>query len=311
MIEIKKYTVNDAQEWDLIVEKSRSGTFMHSRRYMDYHADRFQDHSLMILRLGKLIGVFPATVEEKVISSHGGLTFGGLLSLADLCANETLEVFTKIGGYYRNQGIKSIFIKMVPYIFHHYPCQEDLYALFRVGANLIRRDASSVIALGEAFKYSKGRKWSINKAKKANVCIRRSTDPVQFHQLLSNALRKFDAIPTHSVSELTLLMSRFPDNISLFEATISNDILAGAIIYDFGHVVHTQYLATSDLGREIGALDLLIADLIEKVYQTRKYFSFGISTEQQGRVLNAGLIAQKEGFGARTIVCDFYEWILE
>lgn len=38
-----------------------------------------------------------------------------------------------------------------------------------------------------------------------------------------------------------------------------------------------------------------------------KYFDFGISNENNGRFLNRGLIAQKEGFGARTIVHDFYE----
>lgn len=310
MIEIKKYTANDAQEWDAIVEKSRNGTFMHYRSYMDYHSDRFQDFSLMVLRLGRLIGVFPATVTSKIINSHGGLTFGGLISLADLCANEALEVFEKIGTYYRGQGIGAISIKIIPYTFHRYPCQEDLYALFRVGAKLIRRDASSVIALGEEFKYSKGRKWSINKARKAGVCIKKTTDPVRFHELLSDVLKKFDVIPTHSLAELSLLMSRFPKNISLYEAEISGDMLAGAIVYDFGDVVHTQYLATSEMGREIGALDFLLANLIENIYPMRKYFSFGISTEQHGKILNGGLIAQKEGFGARMVVHDFYEWIL-
>ena len=46
------------------------------------------------------------------------------------------------------------------------------------------------------------------------------------------------------------------------------------------------------------------------LYADRRYFSFGISTEQAGQYLNEGLIAQKEGFGARTVVHDFYEWNL-
>jgi hypothetical protein len=310
MIEIKKYTANDAAEWDSIVVKSRNGTFLHYRKYMDYHSDRFQDFSLIISRLGKAVGVFPANVTSQVIHSHGGLTFGGLISMADLCANETLEVFEKIGIFYKERGINAIVIKIIPYVFHQYPCQEDLYALFRVGAKIIRRDASSVIALKEEYKYSKGRKWSINKARKADISIEKSTDPIRFHVLLTEVLRKFDATPTHSLIELSLLMFRFPNNISLYEASISGEMQAGAIIYDFGHVVHTQYLATSDIGREIGALDFLLADLIGNIYADRKYFSFGISTEQQGAVLNTGLIAQKEGFGARTIAHDFYEWIL-
>lgn len=44
-------------------------------------------------------------------------------------------------------------------------------------------------------------------------------------------------------------------------------------------------------------------------YQEQKlfwYLDFGISNENDGRYLNLGLIEQKEGFGARTVVHDFY-----
>jgi hypothetical protein len=76
-------------------------------------------------------------------------------------------------------------------------------------------------------------------------------------------------------------------------------------------VVHTQYLAASTEGRQLDALSLLLAQLIEDTYADRRHFSFGISTEQQGQVLNAGLVAQKEYFGARAIVHDIYEWPLQ
>jgi len=88
-------------------------------------------------------------------------------------------------------------------------------------------------------------------------------------------------------------------------------LLAGALVYDFGHVAHTQYLASSDEGREFGALDFLLANLLDTVYANRRYFSFGISTEQEGRYLNEGLIFQKEGFGGRAVVHDFYELELQ
>ena len=310
MINIKKYTSGDAQEWDCIVKKSRSGTFLHYRNYMDYHSDRFKDFSLIILRLGKPVAVFPATVSLDTVYSHAGLTYGGLLSLENLCADDTLQTFQEIGKYYREQGIKKVVVKSIPYPFYRYPCQEDLYALFRVGAKLTRRDASSVIALSEEFKYSKGRKWSINKARKCGVVVSKTLNPMRFHELLTGVLKKYETIPTHSLGELELLMSRFPDNIFLYEAEISGYLLAGTIIFDFGDVVHTQYLATSDVGRDTGAIDFLISELIKEVYPMKKYFSFGVSTEQQGIFLNTGLIAQKEGFGARTVVHDFYDWIL-
>ncbi|SDE80971.1 hypothetical protein, partial [Sporomusa acidovorans] len=67
-----------------------------------------------------------------------------------------------------------------------------------------------------------------------------------------------------------------------------------------------QYLANSEEGRSTGALDLVIHYLVTEVYKDKIYFDFGISNEKQGRFLNTGLIAQKEGFGARAVVHDFY-----
>ena len=96
----------------------------------------------------------------------------------------------------------------------------------------------------------------------------------------------------------------------LYEARQEGTLLAGVLVYDFERVVHTQYLAASNEGRRLNALSLLLADLMGGIYAGRQYFSLGISTEQEGRVLNGGLVAQKEYFGARTVAHDFYEWVL-
>lgn len=310
MISICEYGCQLEAVWNNIVLQSRSGNLLHLRNYMDYHSDRFVDRSLIIERDGKPIAVFPASWQNGTIISHGGLTYGGVISTEELRAEDTLFAFERIRDHYHAFGVEKIIYKAIPYIFQRYPSQEDLYALFRVGAKMIRRDVSSAIDLDKDFKYSKGRKWSINKAKKAGVTLCMSEDFSSFHGLLSLALKKFDTIPTHSLAELILLHERFPNEIVLYEARLERELLAGAVIYDFGDTVHTQYLATSDEGREVGALDFLLANLIEQIYQDRRYFSFGVSTENAGQILNAGLIAQKEGFGARAVVHDFYEWVL-
>ena len=71
--------------------------------------------------------------------------------------------------------------------------------------------------------------------------------------------------------------------------------------------MHAQYIATSDDGRSVGALDGLFSYLITEVFAEKAYFDFGVSTEQGGRYLNEGLAFQKEGFGARAVVYDTYE----
>ena len=48
-------------------------------------------------------------------------------------------------------------------------------------------------------------------------------------------------------------------------------------------------------------------ELLNQVYTSKAYFDFGISTEQQGRYLNAGLIENKESYGARAVAYDWYE----
>ena len=103
----------------------------------------------------------------------------------------------------------------------------------------------------------------------------------------------------------------FPKNIKLFVAKKDNKILAGTVIFEDETIVHTQYLANSDKGRELGALDLVIDRLINEVYKNKLYFDFGISNEDNGKYLNIGLINQKESFGARAVVHDFYELKIE
>jgi len=208
-------------------------------------------------------------------------------------------------------GASRLLYKAVPHIFHTYPAEEDLYALTRVGAELCRRDLSAAVRLDDRIVFSDSRKCTIRKSAKQGVEIREGTFFDEYHKLLAQVVAKFGSGPVHSLQELQLLKARFPDKIRLFGAFNGELLLAGTVIYDFGHVVHTQYLASSDEGREIGALDFVLAHLIENTFADRRYFSFGISTEQEGRYLNEGLIFQKEGFGARGAVHDFYEWNLQ
>lgn len=298
-------------KWDAFVKSSRNGTFLHQRRFMDYHAARFQDRSVIAKdEKGDWLAVLPANCEGDAIVSHAGLTYAGLLMSRRLTQEKCMAVFNAIAAHFRSQGIKRIIYKPTPHIFHAFPAEDDLYALFRVGARLIRRDASTAISLRDTYTYTKGRKWSVNKGRKAGLMVGRQGDPSGFHLLLSQVLQRHQATPVHSLNELLLLMERFPDQIILHEASLAGRLQAAALVFDFGNTVHTQYLAASDEGRENGALDFLIASLLEGNYAERRFFSFGTSTEQAGMILNEGLIAQKEGFGGRTVVHDFYEWTL-
>jgi len=102
------------------------------------------------------------------------------------------------------------------------------------------------------------------------------------------------------------LKSRFPNNIRAYKCCLNGDIVAAAVTFETERVVHTQYLASNDKGRKEKVLDYLIDFLINNSKKSAKIFDFGTSNENEGKFLNTGLINQKERFGARAIVHDFY-----
>lgn len=311
MIELRRYVKEDNILWDETVKKSKNGLFLFYRAYMDYHSDRFTDHSIIIYKNNKVLALFPANESDDTIYSHGGLTYGSLIMTLQIKAVEVLEVLNLIKSFYKNIGFKKVIYKAIPSIFHKYPSEEDLYALFMLNANMIRRDISSVVEIKNRIKFSESKRQAISRCEKLNVEVAESIDFSEYWSLLTEVLEKFDTKPVHSLEEIMMLRKLFPDNIKLFVARMNGKLLAGIITYNYGHVIHTQYMANSQEGRKVGALDFINHKLIDEFFLEKKYYSFGISTEDFGRKLNEGLIQQKEMMGGRGIAIDFYEISLD
>jgi hypothetical protein len=307
MITIKRYNPNDAAVWDAFVDSSKNGTFMLKRGYMDYHADRFLDYSLMFYNDEKLVALLPASIHGLELRSHGGLTYGGFVTDIHMTVQLMLSIFECLRQYLSQQGITELLYKRVPAIYYLYPSDEDLYALFRNDAILIRKDISTTIYLPDKICFTERRRRGVKKAMKEGLNISESQDFEQYIAMLSNVLSKYhNALPVHSAAELNMLAGRFPDNIKLYAAFKDGRMLAGVVMYVTNKVAHTQYIANSDEGRQCGALDAVMDYLINECYSDKEYFDFGISTEDEGRFLNEGLISQKQEFGGRGIVYDFY-----
>ncbi|MBR4968230.1 MAG: GNAT family N-acetyltransferase [Bacteroidaceae bacterium] len=304
---ITRYTPDKQAEWDSFVESSRNGTFLHKRNYMEYHADRFADHSLMFYREAELIAILPAHIKNERFCSHNGLTYGGLLLPERTTTAEVLELFNLMQEYLRsNTAATSIIYKPTPHIYHSYPCEEDLYALFRVGATLTERKVSSAIPLKSPLPISGRRK--LTEKTKSHLHIVEDGDFATFWSILEERLQsKYDVAPVHSIDEITLLKSRFPENIKLFCVADNNgNTLGGVLLFITDNVVHMQYSATTEEGRRISALDYLYENIINNRFTDRNYFDFGISVEDGGHYLNTGLIAYKERMGGRAVVYDTY-----
>ncbi|QCR25149.1 GNAT family N-acetyltransferase [Pontibacter sp. SGAir0037] len=309
MVEIVRYSAEHKLAWDGFVRESKNGTFLLLRDYMEYHADRFADHSLLFYRKGKLVALFPANEQEQEVHSHSGLSYGGVISDSRMKADVMLALFTELIAYYKALGFYSIFYKAIPHLYHQLPAEEDLYALFRNKALLYRRDITSVIEPGAAkTAYGRKRKWHILKANRKNLLLVQSDNFRRFMGIEQKVLEaKYQIKPVHTADEMVYLASMFPENIKLFAAYEQEEMLAGIVIYETATVAHCQYMAATTRGRVVSAMDALVDYLLKQVYPHKKYFSFGISTEQQGHYLNKGLIQNKESYGARALVHDFYE----
>lgn len=303
------YSNEKKAEWDSFVESCKTPLFFFKRDFIEYHADRFTDSSLMFYKDDVLVSVLPASSDDKVLVSHGGLTYGGMLLSSKVRVEVVSEVFSVLVEKTIELGFEKIVYKSTPHIFHKYGAQEDLYFLFNeLGGKIYRRDLSSYISLSNRIKLSKGRKWLIARAKKLGLAVNYSSSWDTFHELLSIVLDKHEVKPVHTAKELKYLADLFPNNVKLKVVESEGVMIAAALLFMFDGVVHTQYLAANDQGRESGALDFLIESSIKESQEKGfTYFSFGTSTEQQGKVLNVGLAAQKESFGARGLVLDFYE----
>lgn len=309
-IEVKLYSSEEKAIWDDFVKTAKNSHFFFQRDYMDYHSDRFKDHSLMLYDENeKLIAILPANItDEQELVSHQGLTFGGLLIGAKMTQLKVIEAFQAITLFLKEECIKSFYYKALPYTYHKQPAQEDLLALTKLNANLVKREVTSTIDLTDKIKFQDRRKRAVKKAQKEGLEMLQSNDYELYWQLLTNNLEeKFSIKPVHSLEEITKLKNSFPDNIKLFTAQKNSELLAGTVVYENEAIVHTQYLLNTDAGRDIGALDFLIASLIEHYAVKKKYFDFGVSTENSELGINQGLIEQKEGFGARSVCHDRYE----
>lgn len=311
MVRVERYDICKEKVWNEFNHESKNSLFMYDRSYMDYHKDRFIDHSLMFYDDDKLIAILPLTENGTELRSHGGLTYGGFIVGETMKQSLMLECFATLKLYCQKKNFNKIIYKVIPHIYHSQPAEEDKYALYINKASILKIEASTVINLNCPLPMAKLRTRQIKKGKKNNVIIKQEVDFEAYKKyinLLNEVLNnRHDVNAVHTAEEIFMLFERFPQNIHLYCAYYNNEVVAGTILFEYSGVIHTQYLASNEIGRSIGALDCVIEYVINQYVSTKKYLDFGISTEDMGTYLNEGLISQKEGFGGRSVVYETWE----
>ncbi|HQE34029.1 MAG TPA: GNAT family N-acetyltransferase [Flavobacterium alvei] len=306
---VKQYQKNDFENWNAFIGQAKNATFLFHRDFMEYHNDRFEDYSLIVLDGEKWVAVLPANVVGNSVFSHQGLTYGGLVYTEKLKLASVIEIFKSVLLFLNENKIVKLHLKLIPSIYNQKPAEELNYALFLTEAQLIRRDTLAVIDFSQQNSLSKLRKRSIQKGISNDFSIKEVNDFEKFWDeiLIPNLEQKHQVKPVHSLEEITKLKVLFPKNIRQFNVYEGGTIIAGTTIFETSTVAHCQYISGREDKNELGGLDVLFQHLISDIFKHKRFFDFGISNENQGRKLNNGLSYWKESFGASTIVQDFYE----
>lgn len=311
---VRGYRPADAGTWEDLVGRSCNGTFLHSRRFLSYHGTRFRDRSLLLQdRRGAVAGVFPAAEspeDDQLVVSHPGLSYGGVVHDGSIRGASMIGALEGISQHYRNLGYRKLRYKPVPAIYHSTPAQDDIYALFRLGARRYRSDLSATIDLSGRGRVSGRRERSRRRALAQGVFCQENWDEVTafWRVLEQNLARRHGVSPVHSLAEIRTLHDRFPEDIMLIVAWIGGDLAGGTVLFAAGPVLHMQYTATTERGRDASATDLVMEHAIELAAKRGcRFFDFGVSSIDEGRALNQDLYRFKVSFGAGGVVYEHYE----
>ena len=326
-LNIVKYNDSFENKWDDFIEKeSLNGTLLHSRNFLNYHPkDRFEDCSLIVMNGTNIVAVVPACkiVEEgkTYFSSHSGSTFGGIVLNGNSYNISTLsEIIPMLENYLSDNGFTDIIYKNAPDIF----CEREMglldYMLFKndyrqynelsfvIPTNSLKEDVTANFVYGRRRHY----KYSL----KNNLDFKElvSDEEVSvFHEVLCENLKKFNTKPVHTCNEiLEFKNKRFPENVKFYGVYKENKLIAGSMVFLFGkRVFHTQYLAAHPDFLNLYPMEFMDTNMIKVARDMDyKYFSFGISTEEHGKILNEGLAMFKEGFGSSYSINRSYFKIL-
>jgi hypothetical protein len=313
-LELLEYRDEMAADWDAFCARAVNATLLHTRRFLSYHGERFTDSSLVLVEDGRWVGLLPAAPHPDrptTVVSHPGATYGGFVHDGRLLGQRMIDSLSAVTRHFSARGITMMRYKPLPGIYPLLPAQDDLYALFRLGARRVRCDLSSTIDLSERRTPTERRRRALKKALKY-VVVARDEDGHRLEQLWSvieeNLARKHETRPVHSFVEIAKLARLFPEAIRVVVGLVEGKVEAGLILFITPRVWHAQYIASSERGYDCSALDAIFdLSLQHAVAAGARYFDFGTSNECEGHTLNDGLYRFKSEFGGGGSAYETYE----
>lgn len=321
---IEFYKEDYGEKWDdFILNKSMNGTFLQTRRFINYHPqDRFKDCSICVKKGNELVVAILACeiIEDgkKTFFAHKGTTFGGVsIARTVYSASALNEIIETILDFLKQNGYEKIYLKMVPEIYQKENTNLLDYFLYKNGFScydelnyyLFLEKYKKDIAL--QFSSSKRRdfKYSLKNNFKFKMLETRN-EIAEYYKVLLKNLEKLQLYPVHSLLDLyDLKFNRFDSNIEFYGVFKEDILVAGSMLFYFGEdIMHTQYLSSDEKYLKLYSMDFLIFNLIQLgVEKNMRMLTLGVCTENQGKDLNFGLSRFKEGFGTEFCINRSYE----
>jgi hypothetical protein len=312
-LRVRPFVPADADAWDEFVARSVNGTFLHTRRFLSYAGDRFDDRSLVVESRRGIVGVLPAATHQsdpQIVESHEGLSYGGLVHDGSLRMPAMLTALEAVVDRYYHDGLRMLRYKPVPHVYHGILAADDLYALFRLAATRTRCHLASVIDVANRPAPAQRRVRSLSKAERAGLAIDRGPLLIEpYWRVLTERLAtRHDAVPFHTLAELQHLQRHFPEGLECVVATERGQVVAGVLLFHCGTVTHAQYIASSERGLATCAIDLVLAHVLASCAERRvRSLSLGNSTLYGGNVFSESLYDFKSELGAGGVVHETYD----
>ena len=304
-LRVERYNEASKIAWDDFVSRLEAHSILFYRDFMDYHKDRFEDFSLMVFQGKKLLSILPANIDkEGTVHSHQGLSYGGLLFKPNSSFKLRLAQFAAVMRFLSSNAIKELFLKNIPSCYR--TDNSDMLVFDWAEAELHRTDIYSYVPKGSYTVPNRNRSRQLEKAKSQGFEVRKTASFDEFWNgiLTPNLKNRFTVNPVHTLEEIEYLSEKFENELLLYGVYQKDTMRAGIVLFIHREVVHAQYSAGDD-NRDDGSLDFLLDYVIIK-YNINKVFSFGTSSENQGSLINSGLLYWKESFKVSNDVQSFY-----
>lgn len=314
MYDILQYTPDQERRFDRFVnEESVNGTFLQSRRFLGYHPEgRFQDASFALHKSGIIAAYFPGNVKDNEFISHQGSTFGGpVFSRAFYNGSRVLEVLKEADEYFA-QNYKKVRLKLTPAIFSQEPPDLIEYALEHLGyARHTELSSYTPLSAQENPLYlcDAKHRHQFQAAEDFEIEYRdlaNDEELATFYKFLEISKAKHNTVPVHSFEELKLLREKkIKKNLRFRSIWWNGRYIAGMMQFLFpqAKAIHDQYISPDESFTDFHhTTQLHILAMREAAKEGFTKFSWGISTEDSGNILNENLFRFKESFGAKPSV---------